>query len=127
MVKHYKDEFIPIRLQFFEDISTQLKGFLEGLQVDLQMVTILVEKLERMSRTLINMFVQRNVLDKVKTMYHLVTLDVSNKENLVFSELLKLPTATNTCLKKCLVLLVSMFSQESVTSHIVITVTLCNT
>jgi len=45
LTKRYLDELFPIRLQFFQDIACQLKGYLESMQTDQPMVPYFEETL----------------------------------------------------------------------------------
>ena len=84
LAQYYKDEFVPIRLQFFKDIASLLKEYLETYQTDSPMVPFLGDVLESNLRTLMKMFVKRELLDA---------------ENRMSSELTNLPTATKNLLK----------------------------
>ena len=99
LVTHYNQKVIPVRLQFFKDIASQLKGFLQIFQTDNPMLPFLAANLESMFKTLMKMFVRREILDGVVTGYKLVKIDLTNSSNIVPSELINLPTATKNLLK----------------------------
>ena len=58
LVKCYTDNFIPEKLQFFIDIASQLKGFLETFQTDKPMVPFLEESIVDIFQTLIKMLIK---------------------------------------------------------------------
>ena len=101
LVKFRNNSLVPVRLQFFIDVSSQLRGFLELFQTDKPMVPFLEDALSGVMRTLMKMVVKTDVLDGVLegTSYKLIKLDLSVAENLIHYELLKLPTATKSLLK----------------------------
>ena len=99
LVTHYNQKVIPVRLQFFKDTASQLKGFLQIFQTDNPMLAFLAANLESMFRTLMKMFVRREVLDEAVTGYKLVKIDLTNSSNIAPSELINLPTATKNLLK----------------------------
>ena len=63
------------------------------------MLPFLAANLESMFKTLMKMFVRREILDEAVTGYKLVKIDLTNSSNIVPSELINLPTATKNLLK----------------------------
>ena len=96
LVKYYSNKLVPIRLQFFQDIANQLHGYLEIFQTDRPMVPFLSDSPECLLRNLMKMIVKPEVMGGTSTSaaFKLVKLDLSNNENLISPELLKLPTGT---------------------------------
>ena len=109
MVKYYTNKPIPVNLQFFIDIASQLKGFLDDFQTDKPMVLLLESSLVDISHKLMKMIVKTEVLDDIcvgtVSSFKLFKIDLAKSENLVHHELLKLATVTKGLLKS-LVLLV---------------------
>ena len=101
LAKFHNNSLVPVRLQFFVDVSSQLKGFLELFQTDKPMVPFLEDAFSDVMRTLMKMIIKSDVLDGVSegTSYKLIKLDLSIAENLLHYELVKLPTATKSLLK----------------------------
>ena len=58
LVKHYSDKFMPVKLQFFKDIASQLKEYLEIFQTDNPMVPFLGDALVDIIRTLMKMIIK---------------------------------------------------------------------
>ena len=92
LVKYYSNKLVPIRLQFFQDIANQLHGYLEIFQTDRPTVPFLSDSLECLLRNLMKMIVMEGTTTSAA--FKLVKLDLSNNENLISPELLKLPTGT---------------------------------
>ena len=99
LVKHHVDKCIPIKLQFFQDIAAQLKGFLQKFQANKPMVPFLESTLVDLLHTMMKMVVKPEVLDEANSSLKLAKLDLSNSENLLLCELMKLPTATKSLLR----------------------------
>ena len=36
LVKHHLDKYVPLKMQFFQDVASQLKGFVEVFQLTIQ-------------------------------------------------------------------------------------------
>ena len=92
-----------MKLQFFIDIASQLKGFLEAFQTGKPMVPFLEASLVDIFHTLMKMIVNAEVLDDIcgdnVSSFKLVEIDFVKSENLFHHELVKLPTATKALLK----------------------------
>ena len=102
LLQFYNNKTILHRLQFFIDLSSQLKGFLELLQTDKPMVPFLQGQLADILKMLLKMIVKPDVFDelvKSGSSYQLVKFDVSDPEKLAHHELVKLTTATKSLLK----------------------------
>ena len=99
LTKHYLDTLFPVKLQFFKDIASHLKGYLEVMQTDNPMVPFFEEALVDLVYTLMKMIVKPSVLEEANTSYKLAKVDLSNSENLIPCELVKLPTATKALLR----------------------------
>ena len=100
LTKHYTDKFILAKLQFFKDIATLLKEFLEKFQTDNPMVPFLEEALTDVIRKLMKIIVKPEILIDISTSIKLAKVDLSKMENLLPYELLKFPTATKALLKE---------------------------
>ena len=90
LVEHHLDKCIPIKLQFFQDIAAQIKGFLQKFQTNKPMVPFLESALVDLLHTMMKMVVKPEVLDEANSSLKLAKLDLSNSENLL-CELIKLP------------------------------------
>ena len=102
LLQFYNNKTVPHRLQFFIDLSSQMKGFLELFQTDKPMVPFLQGQLADILKMLLKMVVKPDVFDelvKSGSSYQLVKFDVSDSEKLAHHELVKLPTATKSLLK----------------------------
>ena len=86
-------------MQFFQDVASQLKGFLQLFQTNNPMVPFLVHALVDVLHTLMKMVVKPDVLDQANSSLKLSKLDLPNSENLFLCELMKLPTATKSSLQ----------------------------
>ena len=75
------DKYIPIKLQFFQDITTQLKGFLQKFQTNKPMVPFLESALVDL-HTMMKMVVKPKVLDEANSSLKVAKLDLFNSENL---------------------------------------------
>ena len=93
------DEYIPIKLHFFQDITAQLKGFLQKFQTNKPKVPFLESALVDLLHTMMKMVVKPEVLDDANSSLKLAKLDPSNSENLLLCELMNLPTATKSPLR----------------------------
>ena len=83
----------PLKLQFFKDIASHFRGFLEIMQTDKPMVPFMDEVLVDTIFTLMKIIVKPGLLEKSDTSFKLVKIDLSNFENLLPCELFKLPKA----------------------------------
>lgn len=103
LVHFHKINAVPLRLQFFIDLSSQLKGFLELFQTDRPMVPFLETRLADIFKMLLKMIVKPEIFDELtksgSSSLKLVKFDLSKSANLVHHELVKLPTATKSLLK----------------------------
>ena len=99
LVEHHLDKCIPIKLQFFQDIAAQLKGFLQKFQTNKPMVPFLESALVDLLHTMMKMVAKPDVLDEANSSLKLAKLDLSNSENLLLCELMNLPTATKSRLR----------------------------
>ena len=90
---------IPIKLQFFQDIAAQLKGFLQKFQTNKPMVPFLEGALVDLLHTMMKMVVKPEVLDEANSSLKLAKLDLSNLENLLLCELMKLSSTTKSLLR----------------------------
>ena len=99
LVKHHLDKFIPIKLQFFQDIAAQHKGFLQKFQTNKLMVPFLESALVDLLHTIMKMVVKPEVLDEANSSLKLAKLDLSNSSNLLLCKLMKLPTAAKSLLR----------------------------
>ena len=82
----------PHKSQFFQ-------GFLQKFQTNKPMVPFLESALVDLLHTLMKMVVKSEVLDEANSSLKLAKLDLSNSENLLLCELMKLPTATKSLLR----------------------------
>ena len=85
-------------MQFFQDVASHLKGFMELFQTNNPMVPFLEKFLVDVFQRLQKMVVKPEVLKEADTSLKLVNLDLSKSSNLVPCELIKLPTATKALL-----------------------------
>ena len=103
MVKCYTKKPIPVNLQFFIDIASQLKCFLGDFQTDKPMVLLLESTLVDISHKLMKMIVKTEVLDGIcvgnVSSFKLFKINLAKSENLVHHEFVKLATATKGLLK----------------------------
>ena len=99
LVEHLLDKCIPIKLQFFQDIAAQLKGFLQKFQTNKPMVSFLESALVDLLHIMMKRVVKPEVLDEANSILKLAKLDLSNSENLLLCEFMKLPTATKSLLR----------------------------
>ena len=76
-----KDSLVPLKLQFFEDITKTLNSLLFLYQTDKLMVPFLAESLETLLRSLCARFFRKDVLESAKTASLLIKLDVADKTN----------------------------------------------
>ena len=81
-------------MQFFQDVASHLKGFVEVFQTNNPMEPFLEKSLADVFQPLLKMVVKPEVLNEADTSLKLVNLDLSKSSNLVPCELIKLPTAT---------------------------------
>ena len=81
LVEHHLDKCIPIKLQFFQDIAAQLKGFLQKFQTNKPMVPFLESALVDL-HTMMKMVVKPKVLDEANSSLKVAKLDLFNSENL---------------------------------------------
>ena len=65
LLQFYNNKTILHRLQFFIDLSSQLKGFLELLQTDKPMVPFLQGQLADILKMLLKMIVKPDVFDEL--------------------------------------------------------------
>ena len=86
-------------MQFFQDVASQLEGFLQLFQTNNPMVPFLEHDLVDVLHTLMKMTVKPDVLDQANSSLKLSKLDLSKSENLLSCELRKLPTATKSSLR----------------------------
>ena len=86
-------------MQFFQDVASELKGFLQLFQTNNPMVPFLEKALVDVLHTLMQMVVKPDVLDQANSSFKLIKLDLTNSENLLPCELMKLPTATKSLLR----------------------------
>ena len=86
-------------MQFFQDVSSQLKGFLHLFQTNNPMVPFLKHALVDVIHSLMKMIVKPDFLDQANSSLKLTKLDLSNSENLLPCELMKLPAATKSSLQ----------------------------
>ena len=99
LVACYKDPLVLIRLQFFKYIAHQLKGYLETFQENKSMVPFLVDALQSILMTQMEIFIKSEVLDAANCSENrLVKLDVSNIANQIPSDTIRLPTETKALL-----------------------------
>ena len=99
LVEHHLVKCIPIKLQFFQDIAAQLKGFLQKFQTNKPMIPFLEGALVDLLHTMMKMVVKPEVLDEANSSLKLAKLDLSNLENLLLCELMKLSTTTKSLLR----------------------------
>ena len=81
-------------MQFLQDVASQLQLFLQLFQTNNPMVPFLEHAPVDVLHTLMKMVARPNVLDQANFSLKLSKLDLSDSENLVPCELMKLPTAT---------------------------------
>ena len=74
LTKHYLDKLFTWRLQFFKDIASQFKGFLELMQTDKPMVPFLEEALSDIVLMLMKMIVKRGILMEANTSFKLMKI-----------------------------------------------------
>ena len=78
LVEHYLDKYIPIQLQFFQDIAAQLKGFLQKFQTNKPMVPFLESALVDLLHTMMKLVVKPEVLGEANSSLKLAKPDLSN-------------------------------------------------
>ena len=98
LVEHHLNKCIPIKLQFFQDIAAQLKGFLQKFQTNKPMVLFFESALVDLLYTMMKLVVKPEVLGEANSSLKLAKPDLSNSENLL-CELMKLPTAAKSQLR----------------------------
>ena len=98
LLNHHLDKYVPLKMQFFQNIASHLKGFVEVFQTSKPMVSFLEKSLVDVFQPLLKMVVKPEVLKEADTSLKLVNLDLSKSSNLALSELTKLPTATKALL-----------------------------
>ena len=98
LVEHHLNKCIPIKLQFFQDIAAQLKGFLQKFQTNKPMVLFFESALVDLLYTMMKLVVKPEVLGEANSSLKLAKPDLSNSENLL-CELMKLPTAAKSLLR----------------------------
>ena len=86
-------------MQFFQDVSSQLKGFLQLFQTNNPMVPFLKHTLVDVIHSLMKMIVKPDFLDQANSSLKLTKLDLSNSENLLPCELMKLPAPMKSSLQ----------------------------
>ena len=74
--KSVEDPFIPIKMMFFEQFARRLNDFLVTFQTDKPMAPFLVEALDDIVRSLMEMFILKSVLDKATNPLSLSKIDV---------------------------------------------------
>ena len=74
LTKHYLDKLFTWRLQFFKDIASQFRGFLELMQTDEPMVPFLEEALSDIVLMLMKMIVKRGILMEANTSFKLMKI-----------------------------------------------------
>ena len=92
-MKHHVDKYVLLKMQFFQDIASHLKGFVEVFQTNNPMVPFLEKSLVDVFQPLLKMVVKAEVLKEADTSLKLVNLDLSKSCHLVPCKLIKLPTA----------------------------------
>ena len=97
-MKHHPDKYVPLKMQFFQDVASQLKGFVEVFQTNSPMVPFLEKSLVIVFQPLLKMVIKSELLKEVDTSLKLVNLDLSKSSSLVPCELIKLPTAAKALL-----------------------------
>ena len=93
LVMHHLDKYVPLKMQFFQDVASHLNCFVEVFQTNNPMVPFLEKSLVDVFQLLLKMVVKPEVLKETGTSLKLVNLDLSKSSNLVPCELIKLPTA----------------------------------
>ena len=78
LVEHYLDKYIPIQLQFFQDIAAQLKGFLQKFQTNKPMVLFFESALVDLLYTMMKLVVKPEVLGEANSSLKLAKPDLSN-------------------------------------------------
>ena len=97
-MKHHLDKYVPLKMQFLQDVALHLKGFMEVFQTNNPMVPFLEKSLVDVFQPLVKMVVKPEVLKEADTSLKLVNLDLSKSSNLAPCKLIKLPTATKALL-----------------------------
>ena len=78
LVWHHLDNAIPVKMQFFQDVASQLKSFLQLFQTNNPMVPFLEHGFVDVLHTLMKMVVKSDILDQVNSSLKLSKLDLSN-------------------------------------------------
>ena len=78
LVWHHLDNAIPVKMQFFQDVASQLKSFLQLFQTNSPMVPFLEHGFVDVLHTLMKMVVKSDILDQVNSSLKLSKLDLSN-------------------------------------------------
>ena len=101
LVNNRTDVLMKVKLQVFKDIAHKTNKFLTVFQKDGPMVPFLAEALEEIFRCLMGYFISKTILKEVVTKLSLVKLDVSVEGGkCLLPGDMKLPTASNSMLKK---------------------------
>ena len=92
LVKHHLDKYVPLKMQFFQDVASHMKGFVEVFQTNNPIVHFLEKSLVDVFQPLLKKVVKPDVLKEADTSLKLVNLDLLKSSNLVPCKLIKLPT-----------------------------------
>ena len=91
-----------MKLQFFIDIASQLKGFFEAFQADNPKVPFLEASLVDIFHRVMKVIFKAEVLDETccnVSSFKLIKIELLKSENLINRKFVKLPTATKALLK----------------------------
>ena len=76
----YKDDLVPLKIQFFEEIARSLNAFLRTFQSDKPIAIFLVETLDQLLRSFCSKFIKKEVLSGASTLA-LSKLNLSDSVN----------------------------------------------
>ena len=100
LVRHHTSSLIVPKLHFFRFIASLLKEFLVSFQSDNLLLPFMSSALYNIMKQILRIFVRKEVLENAATPYTLNKIDVSDKNNLVPSNDIRLDTATKAALSK---------------------------
>ena len=77
------DPLVPVKLQFFEEISKLLNSFLVSFQIDKSMAPFLADRLEKITIILCRKFIKKDILDEAVTTLRFIKMQITDKANQV--------------------------------------------
>ena len=94
LVNHHLDPFIPLKMEFFKQITKILQHYLVEFQTEKPMVPFLGVALENQMRKLAKMVIKKDVLDEAKTQKQLMKIDFRSTNNHLALEKVSICTKT---------------------------------